>query len=247
MNMKFLEKNLGIITLIFVVLTLLLFYTAYDKTTKTLIPQKLVDVVTFKDVSKSLSEINKVLALASIGLIAISFIVGPLSRMFPAQFTQWLTHRKFIGLSGFALALFHAIYSILAIYALDLNKMIFANPKVFGFLSAVIAFAIFLVMAVTSNAKSVKKMGYDKWKMVQTIGYVGLALAVLHFVILEIKPNVGLDVRPYGLVFLVIPLVALVIRIGMIFIKAPQRTKFEHHTGKELLEESETENYLDRK
>jgi len=231
--MKLPEKSLGIAAVVFVVVTLLLFYTAYDKQAKALVPQKLFDVVTFKDMANSLREINKVLALASIGLIAISLIIGPLSRMFPRHFAHLVPHRKFIGLTGFAFALFHSVYSALVIYGADINKMIFENPKMFGLISGLIALAIFLVMAITSNAQSVKKMGYDKWKAVQTFGYVGLALAALHFALLEIKPDVGLDVRPYGLLFLALPIIALVVRGGIIFLKAPERTKYEHHTGEE--------------
>ncbi len=230
---KWAEKNLGLLAVVLVVASLLAFYTAYDKQTKAIVPDKLVKVLAFSDPANSLKEINKVAALAAIGVIAIAFLLGPLSRMLPKQFAHWLTHRKFIGLAGFALAAYHSVYSALAFYSADISKMIFANPKAAAVVSGLVALLIFVVMAVTSNKRSVEMMGYKKWKAVQTFGYVGLALAVLHFIMLETKPGIGLDVRPYGLAFLVIPIVALIVRAGMIFIRAPERGKFEHHTGEE--------------
>lgn len=230
---KWAERNLGLLVTALVFVTLLLFYTAYDKQAKTIVPEKLVKVVSFSDAANSMKEMNKVGGLAAIGLIAISLLIGPLSRMFPKWFASWLMHRKFIGIAGFASAVFHSVYSLLVIYGADVSKMILENPKWAGILSAMTALLIFIVMAITSNQNSVKKMGYKIWKAVQTFGYVGLALAALHFIILETKPGIGLDVRPYGLLFLVIPLVALVVRAGIIFIRAPERSKFEHHIGEE--------------
>ncbi len=226
---------LAIVVVIFI--SLLVFYTAYDKQTKTLVPEKLVSVVLFKDVANSLKELNKVAALAAIGLIAITFILGPLSKIFPKIFSQFLFTRKFIGLSGFVFAFLHALYSVIVIYELDLNKMLFANPKIVGFISAVISLFIFFLMSITSTEKAVKVMGYKNWKTLQTTGYIALFLAILHFIILEIKPGKGFDVRPFGVLFLFIALVALILKILTLFIKVPERKSFQEHVS-----HSETEN-----
>ena len=116
--------------------------------------------------------------------------------------------------------------------------MLFANPKWFGFVAAVLAFGIFFLMAVTSTADAVKKMGYVKWKLLQTTGYAALFFAVVHFVVLETRTGKGLDVRPYGLLFLALAITALVVRIGFLFLRAPQRTGFEEHLGQTPEKES---------
>lgn len=228
MNSK--HKPLLFIALVFI--SLLLFYTAYDKETKTLVPQNLIDVVLFNDFDKSLSELNKVSALAAIGLISVAFILGPLSRMFPKTFAKILWWRKTVGLSGFAFALLHSIYAIAIIYQLDLDKMLFSNPKALGFVSGLIALLILFLMSITSTAEAVKKMGYKKWKMLQRTGYIALFLAIIHFIVLEIKPEKGFDVRPYGTLFLFIALIALILRILIIFLKLPEKKTFEEHAGK---------------
>ncbi|MDO8633752.1 MAG: ferric reductase-like transmembrane domain-containing protein [archaeon] len=214
-----------------VFLSLLFFYTAYDKETKTLVPQKLLAVIFFSDAAKSWSELNKVAALAAIGLISCALVVGPLSKMFPKTFGKFLLYRKDAGIAGFLFAILHSAYSLFVIYGLDPNKMLFANPKWIGFVAAVLAFGIFFLMAITSTAEAVKKMGYIKWKLLQTTGYVALFFAIVHFLVLEIKPGKGLDVRPYGLVFLALAITALIVRLGFRALKTPPRTAFEEHIG----------------
>ncbi len=214
-----------------VVLSILLFYTAYDKNTKSISPEKLAGVLSFRDIGSSLRELNKIAALAGIGLIAAAFIIGPLSRMFPEKLAHYLAWRKFVGIAGFDLAALHSVYSLIEFYKLDIGKMLFSNPKLLGFVSAAIAILIFLTMTLTSNGEAVRRLGYRKWKALQTFGYVGLLLAVVHFVLFETRPGTGFDVRPYALVFLFIPLVALLVRAGMLLVKVPERESFEEHIG----------------
>lgn len=233
MMREFLQKHGAALIVALVLVSLLGLYTAYDKQSKTIMPQKLADVIAFKDFSGSMRELNKVAALAGIGLIAICFLMGPLSRLFPTPFAHYLVYRKSVGIAGFGLALLHSAYSLIEFYKLDINRMLFANPKLLGFVTAIAALAIFLAMTLTSTAWAVKRMGYSKWKALQTFGYIGLFFAIIHFIVLETKPDVGLDVRPFGLLFLALAIIALAVRVGMVFVKAPERTKFEHHIGEE--------------
>ncbi len=221
----------AVLVVLLVFASLLVFYTGYDKQTQTLVPEKALNVLLFKDFFHSLRELNKILALGAIGLVSITFLLGPLSKLWPKRFTRFLSWRKFIGISGFAAALLHGIYSIIAIYDLSLDKMIFSNPNAFGFVTAVIALAIFFVMTLTSTKKAMQQMGYEKWKKLQTTGYIALVLAILHFIILETKPDKGFDVRPYGILFLFLALLALTLRMGLLLVKTKPRTGFEEHTG----------------
>lgn len=219
------------------IVSILLLYTPYDKATHSLSAEKLYNVLTFKDMHNSIRELNKVAALAGIGLIAISFILGPLSRMFPEQFAQHLPWRKFVGLSGFALAAAHSAYSLFEFYRLDISRILYSSQNPLGFASAAIALLIFLAMALTSNGAAVKRLGYKRWKSLQTFGYVGLFFAIAHFVITETRPDVGFDVRPYALLFLFIALVALLVRIGMFLVRVPERQSFEEHIGQGIAAE----------
>ncbi len=222
------QKAFGFVLVLLVLI--LLFYTAYDKTAHQLKPENLVKALTFQDVTFSLRELNKVTALLGIGLLAFSFILGPLSHMFPHQFCPHLSARKWIGLWGFVFALLHSVYELLVIFKLDVNKLFF-SPKSIGLIYGMVALFIFLVMAITSNQFSIQKLGFKNWKIIQTTGYVALLFAILHFLVLETKPEIGLDVRPFGLLFLVVPLLAIILRVGLPIVRYELEHSFHEHFG----------------
>ncbi len=219
-----------IIVTIIVFCLLLAFYTAYDKNSKELRPAKVFEVLSFKDQSTSLRELNKIFALESIGLISLVFLVGPLSKIKPRIFARFLPWRKPVGIIGFVLALLHAAYSIVFLYGLNLEKIFFSNPKLLGVLSGIIALIIFFLMTITSTKSAVEKMGYANWKKLQITGYIALFFSIIHFVILETKPDIGFDVRPFGQLFLLISVLALVLRVIATIHNLPQRKSFEEHT-----------------
>ncbi|MBI5228014.1 ferric reductase-like transmembrane domain-containing protein [Candidatus Micrarchaeota archaeon] len=213
-----------------VIVSILFLYTAYDKQTKTLKLENLIKVLSFQDITYSLRELNKVAALAALGLLALVFIVGPLSKFWPVVFAKYLAYRKTVGVISFVIILLHTAYSLFIYYKLDPGS-IFAQatllPVIFGF----IAFFIFLIMTITSTKSAVQKLGYKKWKTIQTCGYIGLLLVILHFFYIESKPTAGFDVRPYGLVIFYFAIAALLLRLGIIFVKTPERKLYEEHFG----------------
>ena len=222
---------------VFLVLSsLLLFYTGFDKQTQSLNFNKTVQVLSFSDWNNSLKELNKVAALAGLGIISLTFIVGPLSRMFPKKFAHFLVWRKFLGLFGFGLIALHILYSLIVIYKLNVDSILFHNSNIQGFLAGFIALIIFGLMAITSTQKAVEKMGYSQWKKLQTTGYIALFLSIIHFILLETKPDKGFDVRPFGKLFFLLALIALLVRIGLIFVQIQQRSHYHEHLGEEAKE-----------
>lgn len=214
-----------------VVVSLLLFYTAYDKQSKSLQPEKLVQVFSFSDANHSFREFNKVAGLAAIGLISVSLMLGPLSRMFPKTFAKFLSWRKPVGIAGFAFAVIHAGYSFIEFYKLDVGRALAPNAFGQGFLAGVGALIILFLMAVTSTQTAMQKLGYQNWKVLQTFGYLALLLAVFHFIVVETKPDKGFDVRPFALIFLFIPIVALLLRAGLPILRWEERRHYGEHFG----------------
>ncbi|MBI2079711.1 ferric reductase-like transmembrane domain-containing protein [Candidatus Micrarchaeota archaeon] len=209
------RKTWMIILITFV--AFLLFYTAYDKATKALNFDNLAKIILFSDFNKSLREINKVIALESIALITITFLLGPLSKIWPQVFAKYLYLRKPLGIAGFAFGMVHSVYSFYQYYKLDINVAM-ASPKWGGFVAGVVALFIFLLMTLTSTNEAIKSMGYERWKTLQRTGYIALFFTIAHFYILETKPDIGLDVRPYGLIFFYLAIFALLIRAAILFI-----------------------------
>lgn len=226
--LKMWPKSFAFILLI--VISLLLFYTAYDKQTKILNFDKLFGILSFTNTQTSLSELNKVAALAGIGIIALVFIIGPLSKFRPLVFARYLVYRKPLGLMGFALVLIHSIYSAYVFYGFSIDKII-VNDKLLPFIAGLLSLFIFFLMAITSTESAVKKIGYKNWKALQTFGYIGLLFAVVHFFVIESKPIVGFDVRPYGMLFFYLAVAALILRLILIFVQMEERKAYHEHFG----------------
>ncbi|MEK6982645.1 MAG: ferric reductase-like transmembrane domain-containing protein [Candidatus Micrarchaeota archaeon] len=221
-------KSFGFVLL--VMISLLLLYTAYDKQTKTLQFEKVITVLSFSDTKLSLNELNKITALGAIGIIAIVFMLGPLSKFFPKIFAHYLIYRKPVGLIGFAFALIHSVYSAYVFYSFNLDKII-SGGRIIPFTAGLLSLFIFFLMAVTSTESAVKKLGYKNWKVLQTFGYIGLLFAVVHFFVIETKPVIGFDVRPYGVAFFVIAVVALLLRLFLVFVQVKERKAYHEHFG----------------
>ena len=195
-----------------VLASILLLYTAYDSKEKAVSLTRLMRVLLFDDWRYSLRELNKVLALAGIGLASIAMAIGPLAVDFHGAFARRLWWRKPLGLTGFAFMALHALYAIVFSYRLSAGKMFVENDRVLGVVVALPALLIFLLMALTSNAASIRALGPARWKALHRLGYLALAFAVLHFAIMETALTGELGVRPYGLVFFLLPILTLVLK-----------------------------------
>ena len=85
----------------------------------------------------------------------------------------------------------------------------FANPFGLPFTIAVISFIIFILMTLTSNPKSMQKLGMKKWKCLHRIGYIALFLGILHA--LYIPSSVFFETR-HGLFLVALVVIALLLK-----------------------------------
>jgi DMSO/TMAO reductase YedYZ heme-binding membrane subunit len=202
-----------------VVISILLFYTAYDKKEKAINFKDLADVLLVKDLDHTMDELNKVWALAGLGLLSIAMAIGPLAVFFSGIAGKFLWWRRSLGLTGVTFVLIHSFYGIIIHYRFSAIKMFFENDKLWGVIAALFSLAIFLAMAVTSNSTSIKALGIKRWKMLHRLGYPTLALGVLHFIIMETKTGGRITLRPYGWVFLCLPFITLFLKFIQLTIK----------------------------
>ena len=100
---------------------------------------------------------------SAVGFLALVLLLNPLIHMFPAiiKLKKLNRYRREIGVACFSFALVHI--------ACFVTKH--GIPKVFTFMIhpalipvIFIAFPIFLLLALTSNNVSIKKLGFMKWK-----------------------------------------------------------------------------------
>ncbi len=175
---------------------------------------------------------NKAIALAAVGLIALSYILGSLVRFFPKTFKKTLSARKFFGLFGFGLAAMHGLISLLLFSPANYPKFFLESGSLsltgeLSMLFGVLAFFIFLIVAYTSIPVVAKTMDDKVWHRTQRLGYLALMLTFLHvfFMGLEgwLKPEGwpgGL--LPISMVAAIILALALLLKLcALLFTKRP--------------------------
>ncbi|MCR9136490.1 MAG: ferric reductase-like transmembrane domain-containing protein [Alphaproteobacteria bacterium] len=113
----------------------------------------------------------------------IAMILTPLRMLFPsARWIAWLMkRRRYLGVAAFGYAALHTLY-----YLIDLGSLsaVMADVTKFGIWTGWIAFLIFVPLAATSNAMSVRTMG-SSWKTLQRFVYVAAVATLLHWMFIH--------------------------------------------------------------
>ncbi len=146
----------------------------------------------------------------SVRLMIIAMMVSPLRQLFGRRgWTDWLLkRRRAMGVAAFGYALLHLVF-----YLIDMAvwEQIVKDAMIFSIWTGYIAFAIFAVMALTSN-DSAMRMLRANWKRLQRFVYAAAILTALHWVYV--------DGEWRGALIHFIPLAALEIaRVAHIFTK----------------------------
>ncbi len=135
---------------------------------------------------------NRAVGDASLILIAISMIIGPLSRLFPAA-KRMIPWRRELGIYGVILAFVHAIIILVGWMEWDLYRLIgmefhpglnryvmFQHGLGLGNILGIAALIYALVLALTSNDFSQRKLGSSVWKYIQQGTYILWWMLVIH-------------------------------------------------------------------
>lgn len=141
---------------------------------------------------------NKAIALSSVFLIALSYIPGPLSRLFGKPWVNLLGARKYFGIFGFTLAAIHACVSLLIFNSNYYARFFAQDGKLtlegeLSMLFGVLAFALFSLVTVSSIPSVARDLGQNSWKKIQRSGYWAFGLVMLHVLVMGwggwLKPN----------------------------------------------------------
>lgn len=147
---------------------------------------------------------NKAIALSATILIGLSFLLGPLARFFPDQFTPYLSLRKSLGVLGFGVASLHAILALILLKPAYYPRL-FASDGQLNFtgeismLFGVLALFIFTFVAISSLPSVEEKMQADSWKMVQRLGYLAYLLVLGHVTVMGFQGWFRPESWQYGL------------------------------------------------
>ncbi len=122
--------------------------------------------------------------LAATLLFVTTLCVTPLRKLFPKSsiVKSIAFHRRAIGLSVFAYALLHIV--IYYFYTGSWEGFVKDWSKLF-ILSGILAFALLLALAATSNNRSVRALGGRAWKRLHRLAYPIMFLLIYHQAVQE--------------------------------------------------------------
>lgn len=123
----------------------------------------------------------------SVGFLALALAVTPFRRVLPrANWPKWLMyHRRAVGVASFAYAAFHTIAYLERKWGYGYIQEEALEP---GLLTGWIAMVIFLILAITSNNKSVKLLKRN-WQRLHRTVYIATALTFAHWIITAFEPR----------------------------------------------------------
>ncbi len=134
------------------------------------------DTEYFADPAKYLLEY---IGLAATYLFVAVSMITPIRKIFPnsAIAKSLATHRRRIGVSVFIYASLH--FLIYFDYTGSWSGFVKDWDKLF-ILSGIIGFALLLLLAITSNNWSVRKLGGRNWKRIHRLAYLIMLLLIYH-------------------------------------------------------------------
>ncbi len=130
------------------------------------------------------------IALTGTILLGLSYILGPLARLWPKKWTSKLELRMPLGIIGVGFITLHAFLALIILNPAYYSKMFAESGKLntlgeLSILFGVIGFITFIIIAITSLPQIAENMGRAAWKKVQKLGFWILGLSTLHFAILK--------------------------------------------------------------
>ncbi len=122
----------------------------------------------------------------SVGLLFLALAVTPLGKVAPKA--GWLAffrfHRRAIGVASFAYAALHTITYLERKWGADLIVTESLKP---GIATGWLALVIFLALAITSNNRSVRRLG-KSWKKLHRSIYAAAMLVFAHWILTAFEP-----------------------------------------------------------
>ena len=166
--------------------------------------------------------LNKIISLAAVVFVACSYLIGKIIRWHDDNRQLRLVVIKFCGLMGFFLACVHAFMSVMLMNPSYFAKYFGADGRMnlqgeLGMAVGVVALFFLSSPAITTLPMMPGAIGGWRWKRSQRMGYVALALVVVHLVALGLKGWMSPGKWPSGLV--PISLVACVVALVPLVVK----------------------------
>jgi len=178
--------------------------------------------------------LNKATSLAAVIFVASSYLIGKIIRWYDHDKALRLVVIKFCGLMGFFLATVHAFFSLALLSPAYYGKYFDEGGRLnlegeIAMTAGVLALLFLLAPAVTTLPTMPKAIGGWRWKRNQRMGYVALALVVVHLVALGLRGWLAPQgwhggIPPVSLVAVVAALVPLFVKRKLVHDKKERAT-----------------------
>lgn len=135
---------------------------------------------------------NKAISLAAVFFIAMSYLIGKAVKAYDTDHSKRLILIKFCGLIGFSLAAIHAFMALLLFTPEYYPKLFSSGGRLnltgeLSMMFGVLSLWCLSVTAITSLPFMYEAVGADRWKRGQRSGYICLALAGGHVLVMGIS------------------------------------------------------------
>jgi DMSO/TMAO reductase YedYZ heme-binding membrane subunit len=132
--------------------------------------------------------LNKIVCWSGLLLLARSYTENRFRRLRDRERGRQSARRKFFGLAGFSLVTMHVLMSLLLMSSAYYPKF-YDGPKMnligeLSLLAGVLSLGCFVVPMVTTLPGMHESLGADRWRRTQRIGYLGLAGASVHLLVM---------------------------------------------------------------
>jgi len=127
-------------------------------------------------------------------LLILTLALTPLQRIFrTSRLVHWFVRRhRYFGVASFLYAALHVGFYVLELIdawgAAWLSRVLFVAGNLFAF-AGWLAFALYLPLALSSNAFSQRRMG-RWWKLLQRLTYFTALAAAVHWLMLANRPAI---------------------------------------------------------
>lgn len=125
--------------------------------------------------------LERLLGLWALRFLIIGLAISPLRRLGGPSLIRY---RRAIGLLAFYYAALHLAVYLLIDQQLDWPAIVADIVKRPYITIGMLAFAILLPLAITSNNAAIRRLGAEKWNRLHRLVYVAAIAAILHFLLL---------------------------------------------------------------
>lgn len=164
-----------------------------------------------------ITTLNRAVASAAMILIGMSFIASGVCYFWDFA-DKHIIYRKYWGLMGFWFVCVHGLIS-LAQRSFDFGYFLLPQ-NIVAFMSALIAFAILVMMALISNMFAVRELGGKRWRALLRLGYIAYVFSIIHMTMKAYPQWVAMDISgnpipPISIPIAVFGIIVILMRLAL--------------------------------